>query len=118
MSPIRVLLADDHPVVRNGIRVLLENSGDIEVVGEAANGVELLDLAEKIPADLVLLDIQMKKMNGLVAGELLKSSFPDARFIIVSNFFDKRFCRIAKSIGAEALISKENLEELYKLTQC
>ena len=113
---MKFLIVDDNEQFRSYLKELVVKKGD--EFRELDDGLEVNSVYAEFKPDLVLLDIQMKKMNGLVAGELLKSSFPDARFIIVSNFFDKRFCRIAKSIGAEALISKENLEELYKLTQC
>ena len=63
--PIKVILADDHSMIREGLKQLLEIDGNIQVVGEAADGIECLSLLKKVKADVLLLDINMPKMNGL-----------------------------------------------------
>lgn len=81
---IRVLLVDDHPLVLEGINACLSNVAGIEVVGQANNGLEALELAEALTPDVVLMDVTMPVMNGLEATRELKRRFPDYRVLILS----------------------------------
>src|SRR6185369_1924363 len=83
-NTIRVLLADDHTLVRAGIRALLEKIPGVEVAGEAGDGREVLDLIKARPPELVLMDIAMPGLNGLEATERMARDFPDVRIIILS----------------------------------
>jgi len=84
MKPIRVFLADDHQLMRAGIRALLQELDGIEVAGEASNGREALELVESASPDMVLMDISMPEMNGLDATARIVTKFPKVRVIILS----------------------------------
>ncbi len=84
MNPTRILLVDDHALVRAGIRALITMIDGFEVVGEAGNGAEALALIETVNPDLVLLDITMPSMNGLTALNEIKTRFPNVRVIILT----------------------------------
>jgi DNA-binding NarL/FixJ family response regulator len=80
---IRIFLADDHALFRQGIKALLEDT-DIEMVGEASNGRETLDMLNTIKADILLLDINMAVMNGVACARFLKENFPDLKILVLS----------------------------------
>ena len=105
---IRVIIADDHPVVRDGLRMTIERSGkDILVVGEAADGLEVLKLAKAKPADVFILDITMPNLNGIeTARELLKLA-PTAKIILLSLHDTKAMVEEALAIGARGYLTKE-----------
>ena len=84
MTPVRVLLADDHALVRAGIRALLEGLEGVAVVAEAGNGGEVLELARKHRPDVVLLDISMPGIGGLEASAQLKQELPEVRVVMLS----------------------------------
>jgi len=104
---IRVLIADDHPMVRQGLRVFLELQGDIEVVGEAADGGEAARLAEELRPDVLLLDLVMPGVDGLGALELLAGLGHDVRILIVTSFGDHRSVAPALRAGAHGYLSKD-----------
>jgi DNA-binding NarL/FixJ family response regulator len=105
---IRVLIADDHPIVRDGLRLSLERSGrDVEVVGEAADGVEVLELAKTCRTDVFILDITMPRLNGLdTARELLKRR-RTARIIILSLHDSRALVEESMAVGARGYLTKE-----------
>ncbi len=84
MSQIRVLIADDHVIVREGIHALLEVQPDIEVVGEVTNGEEAVNKAKEIQPDIVLMDITMPVMNGLEATKLIRQQSPEVRILVLT----------------------------------
>ncbi|GAA4879900.1 response regulator transcription factor [Kitasatospora terrestris] len=95
---IRVLVADDEPLIRAGIRMILTSADDIEVVGEAADGRQALDLAGPLRADVVLLDIQMPVLDGLAALAELPRVAPGARAIVLTTFGERD--NVLRAIGA------------------
>ena len=97
---INILLADDHLLVRNGIKSLLEEESYLHVVGEAANGQEALDLAKKIQPDLLIIDVRMPVMDGIEAVGHLKNYAPDTKAIVLSMHDSEEY--ILKSIKAGA----------------
>ena len=109
---IRVMLADDHAVVRDGIKAIVAKKGkDIEVVGEAGDGKELLALSETTPADIYIVDISMPNLNGLEATERLLKKNPKGKVIILSMHDDRTFVEKALKIGARGYLLKESAPE-------
>lgn len=84
MSRIKVLLADDHLILREGIRLLLEKVSDMEIVGEADNGEEAVAKVEHLAPDVVLMDITMPRMNGLEATRQIKQKHPEMKILILT----------------------------------
>lgn len=112
---IQVVLADDHRIVREGIRLMLADEPDIEIVGEAENGHELLDLLREVPADVVLLDVRMPGMSGLEALERLETIAPDVRVVILSMHEEPTYVRRAVELGASGyLLKNTDRDELIK----
>jgi DNA-binding NarL/FixJ family response regulator len=103
---MRVVIADDHWTVRDGLRWMLADYADIEVVGEAADGRELLELLEAVPADVVLLDVNMPEMTGLEALELIKEVAPDTRVIVLSMYDKAVYVKRAIELGADGYLLK------------
>jgi DNA-binding NarL/FixJ family response regulator len=107
MDPIRVVLADDHTLVRSGIRALLERFDDVEMVGEAANGREALELVEKHRPDIVLMDIAMPELNGLEAARRIHQLFPTTRVLLLSMYDNEEYVAEALAIGAAGYVLKD-----------
>jgi DNA-binding NarL/FixJ family response regulator len=104
---IRVLIADDHPMVRQGLRVFLELEPDLEVVGEASDGAEAAELTAQLLPDVVLLDLVMPGMDGLAALETLAAQGLAERALVVTSFGEYRSALPALRAGARGYISKE-----------
>jgi two-component system invasion response regulator UvrY len=112
---IRVLIADDHPVVRRGLKRILEDETDIEVVGEAWNGQEALDLISKEKCDVVILDIEMPGRSGLDVLKDLKQYRPKLPVLVLSIHPEEQFAVRVLRAGAVGYLSKESApEELVK----
>jgi DNA-binding NarL/FixJ family response regulator len=107
MNPTRVLLVDDHLLVRAGLRTLLEQMPGTEVVGEASNGREALDLIKANPPDVILMDITMAEMNGLVATAQITHEFPQVRIIMLSMHATKEYVTQALQAGASGYLLKD-----------
>ena len=106
MQKIRVLVVDDHTIVRDGISALLALAGDIEVVGEAINGNEALKMATKLQPDVVLMDIAMPIMGGLEATRRISKELPNTKVLVVTQHDDKEYVFPVIESGASGLISK------------
>ncbi|HMN28958.1 MAG TPA: response regulator transcription factor [Caldilineaceae bacterium] len=106
-SPIRVLLADDHAVVRGGIRALLEHEEGIEVIGEADNGEEAVHLALSLMPDVILLDLMMPQKTGIEAIEEIKEQNLDARILVLTSFADDDKVFAAIKAGAMGYLLKQ-----------
>ena len=107
MSAIRVVLADDHALVRAGIRALLEKRPGIEVVGEAANGREALELIRKRMPNLILLDISMTELGGLEALPRIVKDFPSVKVLILSGHANEEYVLRALRNGAAGYMLKD-----------
>jgi DNA-binding NarL/FixJ family response regulator len=107
---IRVLLADDHALVRQGFRRILEDEGDITVVGEASGGAEAIALARSLTPDVIVLDMAMPEINGLHAAIEILRERPDSRVLILSMHADEQYVRNALDAGVKGYILKNALE--------
>lgn len=105
---IRVLLADDHALMREGLRALLSTVGDIEVVGEAANGHTALDFVQQLAPDVVIMDIAMPVLNGVEAARLIRGRFPATRLIMLSMHSTSEHVHRALAAGASGYLLKES----------
>ncbi|MBK6457885.1 MAG: response regulator transcription factor [Gemmatimonadetes bacterium] len=107
MTPIRVLLVDDHGIVREGLRQVLLADGDFDVVGEAANGVQALDIAARERPDVVLLDLTMPGDSGLVVAQKLRQEVPNSRVLILSVHDDAEYVLESVRAGAHGYLRKD-----------
>jgi DNA-binding NarL/FixJ family response regulator len=108
VSAIRVLLADDHAILREGVRALLAPHADIEVVGEACNGREAIDAVEKLDPDVVVMDIAMPGLGGIEATIELKKLGKRAKVLILSQYEDREYVRRLLKIGVSGYILKKS----------
>ncbi len=108
MKRITVLLAEDHMIVREGLRNLLELEDDLEVVGEAPNGREAVALVKKIPPDVVLMDVSMPLLNGLEATRQVLQAVPATKVIILTAYSDDNYVKNAMASGAVGFLIKQN----------
>ena len=105
---IRVLLVDDHELMREGLRSILEREKDVEVVGEAASGREAVKLARCLEPDVVVMDVAMKDSNGIEATRQLRSERPDLKVIALSSHSDSRYVNAMLDAGACGYVLKTN----------
>lgn len=116
---IRVLVADDHPLVREGMRRVFERAGGIKVVGEARSGQEVINKLRKVSADVVLLDIRMPGKGFLDTIRDLRVEFPAVRTLVVSMHMEREYILRALKAGAVGYLTKEGLsEELITALKC
>ena len=108
---IRVIVADDHHLVRQGIRMLLESSEDIEVVGEAEDGMAACALAESLTPDIIVMDISMPRLNGAQATEQIRSHLPETQVVVLSMHADESVVKRALRSGARAYVLKRAVSE-------
>ncbi|WP_210520205.1 response regulator [Hymenobacter terricola] len=102
----RILLADDHTILRDGIRALLSAEADLEVVGEASNGAELLALLETTPTDVVLMDVQMPVLDGFATMPELRSRFPEVHVLVLSMLDHENYVARMLDAGAQGYVLK------------
>lgn len=105
-QPIRVLIVDDHPVVRHGLRSLLAGHLDVEVVGEAGNGAEVLPSLASLKPDVILLDIIMKGQNGIEIARRVRRSHPGIKIIILTTYDDESYLHQALEAGVHGFLLK------------
>ena len=108
MKKLRILLADDHKMLREGLRVLLDSQPGMQVVGEAANGKEVLDKAGELKPDVVVMDLSMPELNGLQATELLKTRHPDIKVVVLTAHEDESYLSQLCKAGAAGYVLKRS----------
>ena len=106
MSKIRVLIADDHSLVREGIMAFLKFSEDIEVVAEAADGIEAIEKVKKHHPDVILLDVAMPRLGGYEAAIEIKKLYPDIKILVLTQYDDREYVFPVIEAGAYGFISK------------
>jgi len=109
-ASIRIMIADDHPLVRSGLRALLERDGEFQVVAEAANGYEAIDLALLHKPDVILLDVGMPRLTGPDAAQAISQRLPAARIIMLSMHSDEAYVLRALKAGARGYLLKASPE--------
>jgi len=112
---IKILIADDHPVVREGLFAMLSREPDFEVVGEAKDGVEAVNKANEVGPDVVLMDLRMPELDGVEAMNQIKSTKPDTGFIILTTYSDDEYIFRGIEAGARAYLLKDApRDELFR----
>jgi NarL family two-component system response regulator YdfI len=107
MPPIRILIADDHLIIRQGLRLILETEPDFELVGEAADGAEAIRLCAKLHPDVVLMDLRMPGMDGLTAIERLHTEQPEVAVVILTTFNEDELMLRGLQAGARGYLLKD-----------
>src|SRR5919205_802077 len=108
MKRIRILLADEHAVVRQGFKMILGAQSDMEIVGEAGNGREAVELAEQLRPDVIVMDVAMPELNGIEATRRLASSLPHTRVVALSMHKDSVYVREILRAGARGYLLKDS----------
>lgn len=103
---ITIVIADDQPAVREGLRMRLALEADMQIVGEAQDGNEALDVVPRLRPDIVIMDMEMPNMDGLTATKELQSLAPDSRFVILTIHDDEATRKQVRNAGAAAFVSK------------
>ncbi len=109
MTKIRLLLVDDHPMVSEGLRVLLSSCDDMEVIGEARDGSQALDRVGELRPDIVIMDVAMPTMNGIEATGLIRQRYPDTRVLILTQHEERQYILPLIQSGASGIVLKKGL---------
>jgi DNA-binding NarL/FixJ family response regulator len=111
MDKIRIMLAEDHKVVREGTRRLLESQNDFEVVGEASDGVEAVELAKKYKPEIIIMDVSMPRLNGIEATKQIKALYPNIAILVLTGYDDDEYVFALLEAGAAGYLLKESSGE-------
>lgn len=106
MAGIRILVVDDHAVIRSGLRKVLMVSRDLEAVGEATDGVEAVQMVDATKPDVILMDLMMPEMDGIAATREIRRKYPPAQVIVLTSFLDAKLIRSALQAGAIGYLEK------------
>jgi DNA-binding NarL/FixJ family response regulator len=114
MSSFRIILADDHAILRQGLKRILNEAAELKVIGEAGDGIELLNLVKQLKPDMVILDISMPNLRGIEAVHELKTIYPEVKILILTMHKDIEYIQKAASEGADGYLLKEDADtELF-----
>lgn len=108
MTPYRIILADDHVMLREGIKKIINDTKGMQVVAEASDGLELLRMVQKNPVDMVILDISMPRLRGIEAAQEIRKSNPGVKTLFLSMYKTKEYLHLALSAGARGYLLKED----------
>ncbi len=111
MNKASILIADDHPIFRDGLKSLINEQSKYTLVGEADNGLEVIEKAQKLNPDIVIMDIVMPRMDGILATEHIKKHCPRTKIIILSMYCQKEYIMRAFRAGAAGYLVKDNVSE-------
>ena len=111
MSSYRVIIADDHAMFRQGLKKLMQESKELMVIGEADDGLELLEILKNMAPDMVILDISMPKLRGIEATREIKMSYPQVKVLILTMHKRKEYLYHALSAGADGFLLKEDTDK-------
>lgn len=111
MSKVRLLIADDHEMMREGLKSLLEKESSIEVIGEAENGEQTVEMARKSGVHIVIMDVSMPDLNGIEATRKIVADNPNTKVVALSGYANKEFVREMLSAGASAYVLKKRAYE-------
>lgn len=111
MNPITILLADDHDVVRKGMKMLLEDEIDMKVIGEASDGLDAIEKVKNLMPNVVILDLTMPKMNGIEASRIISEEFPDVKILIFSMHNNREYIISSVENGANGYLLKDTGKE-------
>jgi two-component system response regulator NreC len=110
MGQYRIVLADDHILVRRGIKKIITADRGMQVVAEAGDGLELMEILQEITPHLIILDISMPRLNGLAAAAKIKQLYPDIKVLILSMHRSKEYLRQALAAGVNGYLLKEDAD--------
>jgi two-component system, NarL family, response regulator NreC len=110
MMPYRIILADDHVLVRQGLKRLIESAANLQVIGEANNGLEVLGLLRRLAPDLLILDISMPHLRGIETMREMKSLYPSVKSLVLTMYRDREYLFGAMSAGASGYVLKDDAE--------
>jgi DNA-binding NarL/FixJ family response regulator len=114
-EPIKILIADDHPVVREGLISMIKREPDFKIVGEATNGIEAVSKTKELKPDIVLMDLRMPELDGVEAIRQISVTVPATKFIILTTYSDDEFIFKGIEVGARAYLLKDApREDLFK----
>src|SRR5687767_5521577 len=108
MEPIRILIADDHPIVREGLRALINSMPDLKLIGEATNGEDAIEQARTLRPDIILLDLMMPRKDGLTAISEIRRENPEARILVLTSFSEEEKVFPAIKAGALGYLLKDS----------
>lgn len=116
---MRIFLADDHPLLRTGLRLSLSQQNDIEITGEASDGFSAVDKIQADPPDLSLIDVDMPGISGIGAIRILRESIPEMKILVLSSYNDEKYIRDAMGAGADGYVLKSvSTSELVRIIRC
>jgi DNA-binding NarL/FixJ family response regulator len=115
MPPYKIILADDHALMREGLKRIIQEDPELRVIDEAGDGVELLEILEKSTPDMVIIDINMPRLRGLEATKLIKELYPEIKVLILTMNKTKDLVYHAMNIGANGYLLKEDAHEVLRV---
>lgn len=110
MQPVKIILADDHSLVRHGIKLIIKENPDLIIIDEVQDGLELLEELEHETPDLVIMDINMPRLQGLEATEFIKRRYPGVKVLILTLHREKSYVQRAIKVGADGYLLKEDMD--------